>query len=84
MAIRKFHSLAEAGRVQKLNPGTEEFSRSLRSVFRLASQFAPLQKFPSGVIKFRSIEEAHAYWLAWKREAKASGIQQSASPPAES
>jgi hypothetical protein len=67
MPVRKFHSLTEASQAQKLNPGTEEFSRSLRSVFRLAAQFAPPRKFPPGVTKFRSIEEAQAQRLAWMR-----------------
>jgi hypothetical protein len=67
MPVRKFHSLAEAGQVQKHNPGTEEFSRSLRSVFHLAAQFAASNKFPPGVTKFRSIEEAQAQRLAWMR-----------------
>ena len=32
------------------------------------------QKFPSGVIKFRNIEEAQAHWLAWMRKINASEI----------
>jgi hypothetical protein len=67
MPIRKFRSLAEAGQVQKLNPGTEEFSRTLHSVFYLAAQFAPSRKFPTGVTKYWSIEEAQAQQLAWMR-----------------
>jgi hypothetical protein len=43
----------------------EEFSRALRSVFRLAELFAPPQKFPPGVFKFRSIEQAQAQRIAW-------------------
>jgi hypothetical protein len=67
LPIRKFRTLAEAGRVQKLEPGTEEFSNALRSVFRLAAQFVVSQKFPPGVTKFRSIELAQAQKLAWMR-----------------
>jgi hypothetical protein len=67
MPIRKFHSFAEAGQAKKLNPGTEEFSRTLRSVFYLAAQFAPSRKFPPGVTKYRSIEEAQVQQLAWMR-----------------
>jgi hypothetical protein len=70
MPIRKFRSLAEAGRVQKLNPGTEQFSLSLRNVFRLAAQFAPSPKPSPGVTKFRNIEEAQAQRSAWMRAAR--------------
>jgi hypothetical protein len=65
MPIRKFHTLAEAGRLQKLRPGSEEFSRALRGVFKLAARFAPAQKLPPGVYKFRSIEQAQAQKNAW-------------------
>jgi hypothetical protein len=64
MPIHKFHSLVEAGGFQKIEPGKEEFNRSLRSVFYLAARFAPLSKFTPGVTKFRSIEEAQAQRLA--------------------
>ena len=67
MPICKFHTLAEAGRAAKLDPGTEAFSRALYSVFRLAALFAPPQKLPPGVHKYRSIEEAQAQRIAWTR-----------------
>jgi hypothetical protein len=65
MPVRKFRTLDEAGRPQRYQPGTEEFSRALRSVFRLAELFAPPQKCPPGVFKFRSIEQAQAQRIAW-------------------
>jgi hypothetical protein len=68
MPIRKFHTLAEAGRPVRLEPGTEAFSRALHSVFRLAARFAPSQTFPPEVYKFRSIEQAQAQRIAWIRK----------------
>jgi hypothetical protein len=67
MPIHKFHTLVEASRFQKFEPGKEEFRRSLRSVFYLAARFAPSLKFTPGVTKFRSIEEAQAQRLACMR-----------------
>jgi hypothetical protein len=65
MPIRKFRTLAEAGRARRIQPGTEEFSRALRVVFQLSDRFASSQKFPPGVYKFRSIEEAQAQKMVW-------------------
>jgi|WetSurMetagenome_2_1015567.scaffolds.fasta_scaffold279906_2 hypothetical protein len=68
MPVRKFQALEDAGRFQKLDPGTEEFSRALRSVFCLAARFAPSQKFRPGVLKFRNIKEAQAQRRACMRK----------------
>jgi hypothetical protein len=68
MPIHKFRAFAEAGRPTKLKPETEEFSRVLHSVFRLAAIFAPIQSFPPGVYKFRSLEESQANKMEWIRK----------------
>jgi len=68
MPIRKFRTLAEASRPIRLDPETEDFSRVLHSVFRLAALFAPAQTFPPGVFKFRSLEESQAQKTAWIRK----------------
>jgi len=67
MPIRKFRTLDDAGHPERLQPGTEKFSRALRGVFRLMARFAPAQRFPPGVFKFRSIEQAQAQRKAWTR-----------------
>lgn len=67
MPVRKYRTLADAGRARRIQPGSEEFSRALRTVFRLAAKFSPAQKFPPGVYRFRSIEEAQAQRIAWTR-----------------
>jgi len=60
MPVQKFRSLLEAGKKKRFQPGTAEFSNALRSVFWMAARFAPPQKLPPGVYKFRSIEQAQA------------------------
>jgi hypothetical protein len=68
MSVRKFRTLAEAGRTIRIEPGTGEFSNALRAVFQMASRLAPPRKFPPGVYKFRNMEEARAQKLAWARK----------------
>lgn len=68
MPLRKFRSLDDAGRPERLQPGTEQFSRALRNVFGLAARFAPAPQFPPGVFKFRSIEQAQEQKKAWIRK----------------
>lgn len=68
MPVRKYRSLSEAGRPERLQPGTAAFSRALRCVFRMAAFFAPATKLPPGVHKFRSIEEAQAAKKEWLLE----------------
>ncbi len=70
MPIRKYRTLSEAGRSERLQPGTPEFSRTLRCVFRMAACFAPPTKPPPGVHKFRSIEDAQARKKEWLSEQK--------------
>jgi len=65
MPVQKFRSLLEAGKKKRFQPGTAEFSNALRSVFWMAARFAPPQKLPPGVYKFRSIEQAQAQKKAW-------------------
>ena len=67
MPVLKFRSLSEACQAKRLQPGTKEFSLALRSVFWMAARFAPNQKFPPGVHKFRTIEQAQAQKRAWVR-----------------
>ncbi len=68
MPVRKFHTLTEAGRPIKLQPDTEEFTRVLHGVFRLAAVFAPARTFPPGVYRFRSVEESQAQKMIWIRK----------------
>ena len=65
LPIRKFHSLDEAHRAQRIVPGTAEHSRALRSVFWMAARFAPDRMPPPGVHKYRSVEEAQAQRKLW-------------------
>jgi hypothetical protein len=65
MAVQRFHSISETGNTCRHQPGTAEFSRSLRAVFWLAALLAPSGKIPPGVYKFRSIEESQARKQAW-------------------
>jgi hypothetical protein len=67
MPVRKFRSLLEVEPAKRILPGSVEFSRALRSVFWLAATFAPVQKAPPGVHKFRCLEEAQARKKAWAR-----------------
>jgi len=65
MPVRKFRTLIEASRPEKLEPGTWEFSLALYNVFRLTEIFAPPKAFPPGAYKFRSIEQAQTQKRAW-------------------
>jgi hypothetical protein len=67
MPVHKFHTIAEASRPTRLEPETEEFSRVLHGVFRLAAILAPIQTFPPGVHKFRSLLESQARKMDWIR-----------------
>lgn len=67
MPVRKFRSLSEAKQAKRILPGSVEFSRALRSVFWIAATFAPVQKAPPGVYKFRSLEEAQTRKKTWAR-----------------
>ena len=67
MSVSKFRSLGEAGRLRQIQPGTVEFSKSLRAVFLLAARLSPPQNIRPGVYKFRNIEQAQAQRKAWTR-----------------
>ena len=66
MPVRKYRSLMDVEPAKRFLPGSVELSRALRSVFWLSATFAPLQKAPPGVHKFRCLEEAQARKKAWE------------------
>ena len=66
MPIEKFRSLDAIHQAVRIRTGTEEHSRALRSVFWMA-RLSPEQRFPPGVYKYRSLEEAQAQRQSWSR-----------------
>jgi len=66
--VRRLRSLDEAEEAAWVNPGDPRLWSTIREVWRLADRLAPI-RFPPGVYRHRSIEEANAQAEAWEREA---------------
>ena len=67
MPVTKFRSLDEARRAQWSEGGSDENLRRLAFVLSLWSTLRP-KRFPPGVHKYRSIEEANEAEERWQAE----------------
>jgi hypothetical protein len=68
MPVRRFHSVAEMTAPPPLPPLTSETLRCAFDLMELAWRLHPV-RFPPGVRKFRSLEEAHRSRAAWEKTA---------------
>lgn len=64
MAVRRFRDVSEIEEV-RYEPGTPRLYEVIRHVWGLADVICP-QRFPSGVFKHRSIEDAEALREQWE------------------
>jgi hypothetical protein len=64
MPVRKFRNVSEI-EPPVLEPGSDRLFEVIRHVWGLSDQIHPL-KFPSGVFKHRSIEDAEALRQTWE------------------
>lgn len=64
MAVKKFRDISEMTSPRH-EPGTRELYEVIRHVWGLADRICP-QRFPSGVFKHRSIEDAEALRKRWE------------------
>lgn len=68
MPIYKFRTLDEMRRAQWLTPDDPRLPRIIRFNWQLAWEMSGRFVPPRGVFKFRSLDEASAFRLAWERE----------------
>lgn len=66
MPVKKYRDLAEARRDQWSEGGSDENIRRLRFVLKLWGRLRP-KRFPRGVFRYRSIEDANAAAEEWLR-----------------
>lgn len=64
MPIKKFRDVSEMTDTW-LEPGSPELARAIANVWDVARRLCPL-RFPPGVYKHRSIEDAEALRLQWE------------------
>jgi hypothetical protein len=64
MPVKKFRDISEMGDTW-LPPGSPELMQAIRNVWDLANQLCP-KRFPAGVYKHRSIEDAEALRERWE------------------
>lgn len=64
MPVRRFRSLEEMGDSLWREPGDPELWRAMQRVWRFAAETCPL-RFPPGVYRHRSIEEAKRLREVW-------------------
>ena len=64
MPVRKFHDISEMEEVRH-EPGSRELFETTRYVWALSDLVCPL-RFPEGVFKHRSIEDAEALREQWE------------------
>jgi hypothetical protein len=64
MPIKKFRDISEMTDTW-LEPGSPELARAIRNVWDLARHVTPL-RFPPGVFKHRSIEDAERLREQWE------------------
>ena len=72
MPVQKFRYLKEM-EISWVKPGTAEHSRSIQAVLALVSLFAPKRRFPPGVFKYRTVEEADTQRESWERQRAPNG-----------
>lgn len=65
MPIRKFRDVADMPDETWREPGSPELARAIAGLWDFAARTAP-RRFPPGVFRFRSIEEAEAANAAWE------------------
>ena len=65
MPVSKFRSVEEMGSVPWHPAGSPELFRTIRAVWALADRMNP-RRFPPGVTKYRSNEEAQRARDAWE------------------
>lgn len=70
MPVQKFRFIEEARKALRVEPGSLDHTRAVRSVFGIASLLGPPLRLPPGVYRFRSIEEAQAQRRAWRRSVR--------------
>jgi hypothetical protein len=68
MPIYKFRSLQESEDTLFQNPDDPELLSRIRSLWQFSARLFP-RKFPPGVYKYRSIEEANKQKDAWNIQA---------------
>ena len=64
MPVQKFHSFEAAADALWADPHDPRHWAAIRQVWALADRLSP-QRFPSGVFKHRSIEDANRQMDAW-------------------
>lgn len=67
MPIRKFRDVSEMEGNTWLEPGSPELFRAIRRMWDFAAKTAP-KRFPPGVYKHRSIEEAQKLREKWEAD----------------
>ncbi len=67
MPVRKFRSLQEMEDSLWREPGEPELLKAIRSVWSFAARTCP-RRFPPGVYKHRSLEEAQRQREIWEEE----------------
>lgn len=67
MGVQKFRSIEESRNALRVQAGSRDHVRAVRSVFGLASLLAPASRIPPGVYKCRSIEEAQVLRRLWRQ-----------------
>ncbi len=68
MPVEKFPSLEEAERALQCRPAGEDLARRVAAVWHRAGLFAG-RRYPSGVRKYLTLDEAEADRLRWSRRA---------------
>jgi hypothetical protein len=65
MPIRKFRSVEEMEGTPRYEPGSPELFRAIRTLWELSARIFP-RRFPPGVYKHRSIEDAQRQCDLWR------------------
>ena len=67
MPVRRYRSVEEMEDAAWMDPSDPQLWPTIREVWRLAERMSP-RRFPRGVYKNRSIEEANERAEAWERD----------------
>ena len=67
MPVQKFRTFNEAEKALWCFEPDEEYFRKLREMYSLARELNPI-RYPQGVFKYRSIEEAQQQQREWEME----------------
>jgi hypothetical protein len=68
MAVRKFRSVDEMRRGQRISADDPLLPDIIQTVWQWAWEMSERYPPPRGVFKFRSIDEANAHREAWEKE----------------